>query len=254
MDTPFGMEAMSAFSYPGPKRPAASRSREAQATPARLAGMDVLLDPTGALYWPRERLLVVSDLHLETGSSYARTGQMLPPYDTALTLAALTMAMDRYRPSRVISLGDTFHDTKGVSRLSPADRDHISALTGRAEFIWIIGNHEGDSAAPLGGQVSESLTVGATTFRHIPRQEPGAGAEVAGHLHPAARIVVRGRAIKRRCFVGCERRLVMPAMGRLTGGLDVRDPAFAPLWPAERPRLHLLGPARVYAVGSATIR
>lgn len=256
MDTPFGMEAMSAFTYPGPRRPAATSASTpaARCQPANLAGMEVVLDPTGALYWPREGLLVVSDLHLETGSSYARTGQMLPPYDTGLTLAALAAAMGRHRPRRVISLGDTFHDRKGILRLADADRARIAALTAAAEFVWITGNHEGDSAGPLGGTVAECLTVGATTFRHIPTAGPVSGAEVAGHLHPAARVVVRGRAIKRRCFVGCERRLVMPAMGCLTGGLDVRDAAFAPLWTDRRPQLHLLGRERVYAVAPAPKR
>ncbi|WP_162408799.1 ligase-associated DNA damage response endonuclease PdeM [Acuticoccus sediminis] len=251
MDTPFGMAAMSAFTFPGPKLPRPAEGAPVALGRATLAGMDVLLDPTGALYWPAEDLLVVSDLHLETGSSYARTGQMLPPYDTAITLAALAEAVRRHRPSRVLSLGDTFHDPFGAERLAGPARDMLASLMDIAEFIWITGNHEKDGAAALGGSVHEAITIAGTTFRHIPSAEPAEEREVAGHLHPAARISLKGRTLKRRCFVGCARRLVMPAMGCLTGGLPVSDPVFASLWPTTRPELHLMGRNRVYALGNS---
>ena len=248
MDTPFGMSAMSAFSVPGPRIPRSATGRPAAPSRASLAGMDAVLDPTGALYWPQEDLLVVSDLHLETGSSYARTGQMLPPYDTGITLAALSAAFARHRPSRVISLGDTFHDPFGAERLGPDDRALLDALTRMADFVWVTGNHEHDGAAALGGTVCDSIEIRGTVFRHIPSEAPGPGREVAGHLHPAVRVTVRGRTIKRRCFVGCDRRLVMPAMGCLTGGLPITDPAFAPLWPSGGRRVHLLGRHQVLAL------
>jgi uncharacterized protein len=249
METPFGMAAMSAFSLPGPRTPRAQAPcAEPTTVAARLAGMDAVLDPTGALYWPAQRLLVVSDLHLETGSSYARRGQMIPPYDTRLTLAALADAVRRHRPERVLSLGDSFHDRGGVERLLPEDRAVVDALTARAAFVWVTGNHEGDCARTLAGTVCAEVTIGGVTFRHIPAGDLADAHEVAGHLHPAARMVVKGRTIKRRAFVGCDRRLVMPAFGRLTAGLSVADPAFAALWPAGRPRLHLCGRERVYSV------
>lgn len=248
METPYGMAPMAAFSLPGPRLSRAAAQPPAQATlDVRVAGMDAVLDPSGALFWPAQRLMVVSDLHLETGSSYARTGQMLPPYDTRITLARLIDAIERHRPERVISLGDTFHDRGGVERLQADDRAVVDALTARAAFVWITGNHEGDCAAALAGTVCAELTVAGVTFRHIP-SAPLEGVEVAGHLHPAARIAVKGRTMKRRAFVGCDRRLVMPAFGCLTGGLSVADPAFAALWPVSRPRLHLCGKTRVYAV------
>ena len=189
MDTPFGMSAMSAFSYPGPKPPRPAAAGPVRTGRAHLAGMDVVLDPTGALYWPAEDLLVVSDLHLETGSSYARTGQMLPPYDTTITLRALSAAVARHRPARVISLGDTFHDPYGAERLLPADRATLAALTEAADVIWVTGNHERDGAASLGGEVCEAVTIGGTTFRHIPSAEFGArgrGAPPPGGAHVAA--------------------------------------------------------------------
>ena len=249
IETPFGMGPMAAFSLPGPRVVRERAPREEPVTAvARLAGMDAVLDPTGALYWPAEDLLVVADLHLETGSSYARTGQMLPPYDTRMTLARLVDAIDRHQPSRVLSLGDSFHDRGGVERLGSDERGIVDMLTERAAFIWITGNHEGDCATALAGTVCDEITIGGVTFRHIPVAGTPDGIEVAGHLHPAARMVLKGRSLKRRCFIGCDRRLVMPAFGCLTGGLSVADPAFAALWPTGRPAVHLCGTHRVYSL------
>lgn len=247
--TGYGTAAVAAFSLPGPRAPK-REARPARLVPAEAhaAGIDAVLDPSGALFWPERRTLVVSDLHLETGSSYARTGQMLPPYDTMVTLARLAEVFARLRPERVIALGDSFHDPYGAERLADDARATLRRMTGAAEFVWIAGNHDRVGAGLLGGLVCETLTVAGVTFRHIP--EPGVTAtrEVAGHLHPAARIEVRGRSVKRRCFVGCDRRLVMPAFGCLTGGLSVRHPAFAALWPETAPRLHMIGRDRVYSV------
>ncbi|WP_205648667.1 ligase-associated DNA damage response endonuclease PdeM [Acuticoccus kandeliae] len=250
--TPYGMRAMAAFSLPGPRHPrhGAPRRRAAPTpAPAFLAGIDAVLDPTGALYWAAEGTLVVSDLHLETGSAFARSGQMVPPYDTGLTLARLAEAMGRYRPMRVISLGDSFHDRRGAERLAGADLKTLLALTDRAEFVWVTGNHEGDSVRALPGSVHDVYRLGGVTFRHIPAEGLTGEPEVAGHLHPAAWVTVRGRRLRRRCFLGCAERLVMPAFGCLTGGLSVADAAFAALWPEPPgPRPHVLGQERVYAL------
>lgn len=250
--SPFGMAAMGAFSLPGP-RPVSDPSRAPTAAPVAaetvVAGMDAALDPTGALYWRAERTLIVSDLHLETGSSYARTGQMLPPYDTGLTLSKLEDAVARYRPARIVSLGDSFHDPFGVERLSAETRTRLARLIDAMEMVWVCGNHEKDSAGALGGSVHEVWRCGGIDFRHIPTDGVPDAPEVAGHLHPAARIVIRGRSLRRRCFIGCDRRLVMPAFGSYTGGLSVTDPAFAALWPqGPGPRIHMIGQARVYSV------
>jgi DNA ligase-associated metallophosphoesterase len=240
------MAPMAAFSLPGPRPPRHATRAAPLALPARLAGMDALLDPTGALFWPARKLLVVADLHLETGSSYARFGQMLPPYDTRVTLARLADAIARHRPERVISLGDSFHDRGGVERLGAGERAALDALTAAADFVWITGNHEGDCAAALAGTVCNEIAVDGVTFRHIPAA--GDGIEVAGHLHPAAHVTLKGRTLRRRAFVGCARRLVMPAFGCLTGGLSVADAAVTSLWRAGLPRLYLCGAARVYPV------
>ena len=241
---------MAAFGVRQTKSARASRSAvPIEPCIASIVGIDAILDPTGALYWPAQDTLVVSDLHLETGSSYARTGQMLPPYDTAETLARLTQAIARYTPARVISLGDSFHDRGGPERLSATDRAALDKLTNAAEFVWVTGNHDGDCVRTFLGTVCEEFALDGVLFRHIPSEGAVKGREVAGHLHPAARLVLKGRAIRRRCFVGCSRRLVMPAFGAYTGGLNVADPAFAALWPdGPPPTLHLLGESRVYSL------
>ena len=200
----------------------------------------------GALWWPEERTLIVADLHLEKGSSFARRGQMLPPYDTMATLQRLAAILSRLAPSRVIALGDSFHDRNAGDRLNAADRASLRAMTASADWIWIAGNHDPDPPRDLGGWATSELSIGPLTFRHEPR--PGAQpGEIAGHLHPSARLVGRGRSIRRRCFAADGRRLVLPAFGALAGGLNVLDAAFRPLFEGRAFHAWMLGDA-VHAI------
>jgi len=214
-------------------------------TETATAGLSVVSVPLvplveGALWWPDERTLVVSDLHLEKGSSFARRGQMLPPYDTRATLARLATAISRLAPARIIALGDSFHDREGAGRLGEADRTALRELTAATEWIWIAGNHDPEPPRDLGGWSTHELAIGPLTFRHEPR--PGAQpGEIAGHLHPAARLVGRGRSIRRRCFASDGNRLVMPAFGALAGGLNVLDAAFRPLFEGTAFHAWMLG-------------
>ena len=173
-----------------------------------IAGVALVLDCDGALYWPDAGLLAISDLHLEKGSSFAARGVLLPPYDTATTLARLAAAIARYRPQTVVALGDSFHDGEGAARMLPADRDGLRALQRRREWIWIAGNHDPDAPTGMGGSFAAVLALGALSFRHEPS---GAAAEIAGHLHPVARVSGRGCSITRRCFASDGMRLLMPA-------------------------------------------
>lgn len=189
-------------------------------------------------------MLVVSDLHLEKGSSYAARGIMLPPYDTAATLARLARLIAHYAPRYVIALGDSFHDGGGPSRLAQQDRDHLTAMQRGRDWIWITGNHDPEPADGIGGAFHVALSIGALTFRHLPSGAPG---EICGHLHPVARIAQRGRSVRRRCFAVDATRMVMPAFGVFTGGLNVRDAAFADLFGGLSFTAHMLGPDRLYA-------
>jgi DNA ligase-associated metallophosphoesterase len=197
---------------------------------AKLGGQIVVALPEGALWIESARALVVSDLHLEKGSSFARDGQMLPPYDTHATLARTAALMDRLAPEIVVSLGDSFHDGGGPARMGASDRALLQALTERADWVWIEGNHDSRCAETIGGVVRESLMIGALTLRHAPKVAAAPG-EIAGHLHPCARVAGRGRSVRRRCFAYDGVRLVMPAFGAFTGGLNICDDAFAPLFP-----------------------
>ncbi len=208
-----------------------------------VAGISVVADPAGALYWPEHGLLAVADLHLEKGSSFAARGQLLPPYDTAETLAGLTRLVARYAPRLVVALGDNFHDGNGPGRLSQEDRDNLHGLQRGRDWIWIAGNHDPEPAANIGGRFVEACTVGPLSFRHLPT---GASGEIAGHLHPVARIAHRGRAVSRRCFAADSTRLVMPAFGAYTGGLNIRDAAFADLFGTLKFTAHMLGDDRLY--------
>jgi uncharacterized protein len=209
-----------------------------------VAGTELIGDPDGALYWPRERLLAVADLHFEKGSSYARRGIFLPPYDTATTLARLAALIMRYAPRAVIALGDSFHDGDGPDRLADADRTQLRALQGGRDWIWITGNHDPEPAVNIGGDFGGVLSIGPLTFRHIPN---GGDGEIAGHLHPVARVSHRGRAVSRRCFAADSMRMVMPAFGAFTGGLNVRHAAFADLFGTFAFTAHMLGDGRLYA-------
>ncbi|WEK51791.1 MAG: ligase-associated DNA damage response endonuclease PdeM [Candidatus Kaistia colombiensis] len=227
---------------------AAKARSETETAWAGLSVASVPLVPLveGALWWPDERTLVVADLHLEKGSAFARRGQMLPPYDTMATLRRLSALLARMAPSRVIALGDSFHDRNGGDRLNEVDRASLRTMTASAEWIWIAGNHDPEPPRDLGGWATRELSIGPLTFRHEPRLDARPG-EIAGHLHPSARVVGRGRSIRRRCFAADGKRLVLPAFGALAGGLNVLDEAFLPLFDGRAFHAWVLGDA-VHAI------
>ncbi|MGH1591233.1 ligase-associated DNA damage response endonuclease PdeM [Methylobacterium phyllosphaerae] len=218
----------------------------------QLAGETLVLDLCGGLWLPEHRTLIVSDLHLEKGSSYAaRSGQFLPPYDTRETLACLHEAVVRHDPVRVVALGDSFHDARGPERMEPGDRAMVAALQEGRDWIWIAGNHDAAVSEGVGGRYAGALTIGGLVLRHEPSPEPTPG-EIAGHLHPCGKVAMRGRAVRRRCFVTDGTRLVMPAFGAYAGGLNVREKAIDGLFPKGF-TAHLLGDGRVFAIGRAQL-
>ncbi|MDP3737612.1 MAG: ligase-associated DNA damage response endonuclease PdeM [Hyphomonadaceae bacterium] len=195
-----------------------------------VAGECLSLLPCGALWWEDAEVLVVSDLHLEKASSYAARGQLLPPYDTGATLRRITALIENLAPATVISLGDSFHDRRARPRMAASDVTTIRTMTDQTDWIWIEGNHDPKPPEDLGGRIAHELVLGALIFRHEPT--PGAArGEIAGHLHPCARVAGRGRSVRSRCFASDGERMVMPAYGALTGGLNVLDAAFDALFP-----------------------
>lgn len=215
-------------------------------------GVATIYDPCGALYLPDLHMLVVSDLHLEKGSSFARRGQLIPPYDTAATLDMLAAVIARYQPRTVISLGDSFHDAKASERLPSLYAIRLKSLMEHRDWFWITGNHDPDRPADLPGDCVEELAIGPLTFRHEPSRTKAQG-EVAGHLHPAARIVRRGRSVRRPCFASDGERLIMPAFGAYTGALNVLDRAFRGLFVDTLLRAYMLGQGKVYPISHAIL-
>ena len=211
-----------------------------------VSGETLVLDPSGAVWWPAAETLVVADLHFEKGSSYGRGGQFLPPYDTRATLRRIRALIGRYQPARIVALGDSFHDATAGDRLAGEEIAQLSSLTRAVEWIWVEGNHDPEPPAWLGGTVVPWWARGSLTFRHIPHPEPCAG-EVAGHVHPVIRLSRGGLSLRRRCFVSDGVRLLQPAFGAYAGGFDVREEAVTSLFAREL-AVFAMGRDRVYGV------
>lgn len=213
-----------------------------------LNGAGAVLRHSGVLWLTRSRTLVVSDLHLEKGSAYASRGQLLPPYDTKDTLDRLEAELEALVPKTLVLLGDSFHDARATARLDPIQAQRVLRLAAGRDLVWIVGNHDvQDERSALGGlpgEIAETYAVGPLTLRHEPLPSAAPG-EVAGHLHPCAKLVRAGRGLRRRCFLTDGRRLLMPAFGAYAGGLNVLDTAYAGLF-IGAPSAAALGPKRVH--------
>lgn len=228
-------------------------SAKDRATQIAIAGERAFCDRRGALYFPEYGLLCVSDLHLEKGSSLARRGVLIPPYDTAATLIRLEAIIDDYRPKMVVSLGDSFHDSEGASRLPGAIHNDLTALMAGRDWFWVAGNHDPEAPVGLPGETVRELAIGGLLFRHEPSVGAPAG-EIAGHLHPCARIVQRGRSLRRRCFAADGERIVMPAFGAYTGSLNVLDRAYAGLFRNDGLMAYMIGTSRIFAIAGGMLR
>ena len=223
----------------------------------RVMGELCVLRCSGALWLPTHGTLVAGDLHLEKGSAFAARGQMLPPYDSRATLDRLEAEIAELKPDRVVLLGDSFHDTRSIGRMAADDRERLDRLAFGRDWVWLEGNHDrealtqadAEAVSRLPGRIVGDLRLGALYLTHEPMPDAEAG-EVAGHLHPCARVVAHARMVRRPCFVTDGRRLILPAFGAFTGGLNVKDAAIAGLF-AEPPMAAALGRDRVHALAWA---
>lgn len=187
-------------------------------------GTELMAIGQGALFWPARRALLVADLHFEKASWFARFGQMLPPYDSIATLADLTALVTATGAAEIWCLGDSFHDAEGCERLPAKAQAMLRALTGSTRWTWITGNHDAGFADHCGGTIVEEAEVDGLILRHeADPSEPRP--ELSGHFHPKLHLTLRGRRIARRCFVASPAKLILPAFGALTGGLDAGHPA-----------------------------
>ena len=191
--------------------------------PFSFAGETFVASPEGALHWPAQSALLVADLHLEKASWFARLGQFLPPYDSVATLTALAELVEATGVTRLYCLGDSFHDRFGCDRLPDQARELLSAMTEKLDWVWILGNHDPGFADHCGGRLVEELEVAGIILRH--EADPSDyRPEMSGHFHPKLRVSMRGRHVSRRCFVASSTKLILPAFGSLTGGLDASHP------------------------------
>lgn len=229
----------------------------------RIAGEACVLRCSGALWVPAPCALIVADLHLEKGSAFAVRGQLLPPYDSRATLDKLEAEIAELDPAMVVLLGDSFHDTKAIPRMAPEDRTRLDRLAAGRDWLWLEGNHDREALARdadglnrLPGRIVGDMALGALRLTHEPEPltaDDDRRGEVAGHLHPAARVAAYGRGVRRPCFVTDGSRIVLPAFGAFTGGLNVRDPAIADLFAAP-PLAAALGRDRVHALAWDVLR
>ncbi len=222
-----------------------------------LGSTTLLADLNGALMWTEEATLIVADLHLEKGSSYAGRNrpQFLPPYDSRATIERLEALLARYEPKRVICLGDSVHDSDGAQRMAAEDTNRVTAMTGSRDWIWIAGNHDPVPPSCWGGAVLHEVSIGNIVLRHqartmMPEDETY---EISGHFHPTASVTTRSAKISARCFASDKRRLLMPAFGAYAGGLNVLDPAITALFGLVF-NVVMLGRRRLFAFSSASLR
>lgn len=191
--------------------------------PFSFASETFFATPDGALYWPRLDALLLADLHLEKASWFARLGQLLPPYDSLATLSAVEREAERTGARRLYCLGDSFHDRFGCDRLPGDARALLLHLTERLDWTWIVGNHDPGFADHCGGIIQEEVVVDGIVLRHEAERSE-TRPEISGHFHPKLRLQLKGRRVSRRCFVTDESKIIMPAFGSLTGGLDAHHP------------------------------
>ena len=191
--------------------------------PFSFAGETFVATADGALFWPSQKALLVADLHLEKASWFARFGQFLPPYDSHVTLGALATVAERSGATRLFCLGDSFHDRFGCERLPPASRELLTSLTDRLDWTWIVGNHDPGFADHCGGRLEEEVELAGIVLRHEAIREESRP-EFSGHYHPKLRLHLKGRHVSRRCFVVSSTKIILPAFGSLTGGLDAHHP------------------------------
>ncbi|MEO0635414.1 MAG: ligase-associated DNA damage response endonuclease PdeM [Pseudomonadota bacterium] len=243
-----GEEALAELAKIEREAPAATQT----AASFTVAGVECVADHSGVLFWPETSTLVVADMHFEKGSSFARRGMMVPPYDTGITLSRLSDAVMRYAPSRIISLGDAFHDVGGSARMPEDWRNALVALMAHREWIWVTGNHDPEPPEGLPGTTVEEWHEGGLIFRHEPTAGPAKG-EVAGHLHPAGKIARRSRAVRRPCFISDGDRLILPAFGAFTGGLNVCSEPFHGLFDRKRWHAVLVSQGNVFPIAGSEL-
>ncbi len=209
-----------------------------------LAGARLRALGSGALWWPDQGVLCVSDLHLGKAERLARRGgTRLPPYDTRDTLTRLAADLEATQARSMVCLGDSFDDLGAARALPEDERLWITQLQAGRRWVWIEGNHD-PGPIEMGGTHLTELPRSPLTFRHIAK--PGSSGEISGHYHPKARIGGRGHGATRPAFLIDQDRIILPAYGTYTGGLRSHEPVLSQLMRPEA--LAILTGAQLYAI------
>ncbi|WP_196503742.1 ligase-associated DNA damage response endonuclease PdeM [Aestuariivirga litoralis] len=211
-----------------------------------LGGLSLMPDLSGVLHVPELETLIISDLHLEQGTSLARRGIRVPPFDTAMTLTLLEGVVKRFKPQRLVFLGDSFHDGDGENRLEDELLVRLSTLTGAHDTFWICGNHDPLPPQKLPGHAADHIILGPLMLRHEPGRLGDGELEICGHLHPGCGVSHRGRRVYGKCFIADGRRLIMPAFGAYTGALPVHSKPYAGLFNHDETSVWMLGREQIY--------
>ncbi len=211
-----------------------------------LGGIELRPDLSGALYVPELSALIISDLHLEQGTSLARRGIRVPPFDTGITVGLLEEVIKRLAPQRLVFLGDSFHDDEGEKRIEAALMQRLQKIAESHECFWICGNHDPSPPRHLAGHAAQHILLGPLTLRHEPVRLRKDEFEIAGHLHPGCAVSQRGRRLTGKCFIADDRRLIMPAFGAYTGALSVFAEPYDRLFKRDETRAWMIGQQRLY--------
>jgi hypothetical protein len=212
-----------------------------------LGSLSLTMDISGALFLPKERTLVVADMHLEKSTSGARRGVFLPPYDSKLTLELLARAVQKFDPTTLIFLGDSFHDAHAPHRLDDHCLEQLGKLGARCDLIWVTGNHDPLIPQSITTHTTSAIAIAGVTLTHIPNAQENES-EISGHLHPVVTVTGRGRTLRRRCFASDGKRMIVPAFGAYTGGLNIKDKAFDGLFKRGQLVTHIIGDEAIYTL------
>ncbi len=187
-------------------------------------GERLWLLPECAAFWPRERTLLVADAHIGKDAAFRSAGLAVPHGPTGDDLAQLAVLIERYRPARLVFLGDLMHN-RSARDAAAADfiewRNRFTEL----DVVLVRGNHDRHAGDPNREWkvrcVDEPYRMRGLALCHVPRAVVG-GYVIAGHVHPAARLNGRGRdSLRLPCFFFTESYAIMPAFGSFTGMADV---------------------------------
>ena len=179
------------------------------------------LDILGVIYWPRLMTIILSDLHLGKSMFWARHGKFLPPYDNLETLSKLKKVLRKFQISKIIFLGDVFHDDSGYESLEPETIQILNEILCNYEIIFIAGNHDLNISIPK-IKILKNYTKDSIIFSHYPSTNVSEKkAQIFGHFHPKISVKISGRVISKKCFVIDKKKILLPSFGNYTGGLDI---------------------------------